>query len=74
MGRWCVLWLLDQGHPGPKKRVLGHPGEAQNGTNYPMIMPVRALEGIDALGLDDEVKAMFLSENARRVFKLESCD
>jgi len=44
------------------------------GTNYPMIMPVKALEGIDALGLDDEVKAMFLSENARRVFKLESSD
>ncbi|MGD0331625.1 MAG: amidohydrolase family protein [Xanthobacteraceae bacterium] len=40
------------------------------GTNYPMIMPVKALEGIEALGLDDEVKAMFLCENARRVFKL----
>jgi predicted TIM-barrel fold metal-dependent hydrolase len=37
-----------------------------------MIMPIKALEGIDALRLDDEVKAMFLSENARRVFKLES--
>jgi predicted TIM-barrel fold metal-dependent hydrolase len=42
------------------------------GTNYPMIMPIKALEGIDALRLDDEVKAMFVSENARRVFKLES--
>jgi len=42
------------------------------GTNYPMIMPIKALEGIDALHLDDQVKAMFLAENARRVFKLAS--
>ncbi len=40
------------------------------GTNYPMIMPIKALEGIDALSLDHEVKTMFLAENARRVFKL----
>jgi predicted TIM-barrel fold metal-dependent hydrolase len=40
------------------------------GTNYPMIAPAHALDGIDALGLDDEAKTMFLAENARRVFKL----
>lgn len=40
------------------------------GTNYPMIAPFKAIEGIDALGLDGQGKAMFLAENAQRVFKL----
>lgn len=38
------------------------------GTNYPMITPERALRGLDELGLDDEAKALFLAENARRVY------
>jgi predicted TIM-barrel fold metal-dependent hydrolase len=33
-------------------------------------MPARALESIDALGLDDQAKAMFLGGNAARVFRL----
>ncbi len=40
------------------------------GTNYPMLSPSRCLEQLDGLGLDDENKAKFLSENAKRVFKL----
>lgn len=40
------------------------------GTNYPMISPARALEHLDALGLDEEVKGLFLGGNAERVFKL----
>ncbi len=40
------------------------------GSNYPMITPAKALEGLDALGLDDETKALFLGENALRVFGL----
>jgi predicted TIM-barrel fold metal-dependent hydrolase len=40
------------------------------GSNYPMILPAKALEGFDALSLDDEAREMFLSGNARRVFKL----
>ncbi len=40
------------------------------GTNYPMIMPAKALAGLEALGLDDQTKALFLGENAQRVFKL----
>jgi predicted TIM-barrel fold metal-dependent hydrolase len=40
------------------------------GTNYPMITPARALDGIEALGLDDEAAALFLAGNARRVFRL----
>lgn len=40
------------------------------GTNYPMIMPAKALEGIESLALDEETKALFLSGNAKRVFDL----
>lgn len=40
------------------------------GTNYPMIVPAKALEGLDGLQLDDEARALFLGDNARRVFKL----
>ena len=40
------------------------------GTNWPMIAPQKALEGLDALGLDDATRAAFLSGNAARVFKL----
>jgi uncharacterized protein len=42
------------------------------GTNYPMITPTRALEGLDALALDDEARALFLEGNARRVFALDA--
>jgi uncharacterized protein len=41
------------------------------GSNWPMIPPARALAGLDALGLDDEARALFLAGNARRVFNLE---
>ncbi|MEM9284472.1 MAG: amidohydrolase family protein [Pseudomonadota bacterium] len=40
------------------------------GTNYPMILPAKALEGLESLGLSDEVSALFLSGNARRIFGL----
>jgi uncharacterized protein len=40
------------------------------GTNHPMISPFRALEHLDDLGLDDEVRARYLDGNARRVFGL----
>jgi hypothetical protein len=40
------------------------------GTNYPMIAPQQALEGLAALGLDDAVRSPFLGDNAKRVFKL----
>lgn len=41
------------------------------GSNYPMITPAKCLEHLDTLGLDEEVKNLFLYENAKRVFKLE---
>ena len=40
------------------------------GTNFPMISPAKALAGLDALGLPDEVASLFLAGNAKRVFGL----
>jgi predicted TIM-barrel fold metal-dependent hydrolase len=40
------------------------------GSNYPMIAPAAALEDLDALGLDEECRELFLDGNARRVFGL----
>ena len=40
------------------------------GTNYPMIMPDKALEGLPELALGDDVQSLFLSGNACRVFNL----
>ncbi len=42
------------------------------GTNYPMITPAKALEGLDELGLDEEARSLFLRGNAARVFRLEA--
>lgn len=38
------------------------------GSNYPMIPPAKALDGLDALALDDEARQLFLAGNAQRVF------
>ena len=35
-----------------------------------MITADKALEGLDALGLDEEAKTLFLAGNAQRVFDL----
>ena len=40
------------------------------GTNYPMIMPEKALDGLDQLNLDAETRNLFLGGNAARVFGL----
>lgn len=40
------------------------------GANYPMVSAKQCLEELDALGLDQEAKSLFLAGNARRVFKL----
>jgi predicted TIM-barrel fold metal-dependent hydrolase len=40
------------------------------GSNWPMIAPRKALEGIEDLGLPDETRAAFLAGNAARVFRL----
>jgi len=40
------------------------------GTNYPMILPAKALEGLETLALNPQSQYMFLGGNAQRVFKL----
>lgn len=40
------------------------------GTNYPMIPPALALKDLPALNLSDDSRALFLGENAKRVFGL----
>jgi predicted TIM-barrel fold metal-dependent hydrolase len=44
------------------------------GTNYPMILPQHALADLDQLELEEEVRSLYLAENARRVFKLGPVD
>jgi predicted TIM-barrel fold metal-dependent hydrolase len=51
-----------QGRGGRRKVLFG--------SNFPMLTPARALEGLDGLGLDDEARALFLEGNAERVFAL----
>jgi predicted TIM-barrel fold metal-dependent hydrolase len=40
------------------------------GSNYPMLNPQTCLDELDQLGLDDEVRRLFLHDNARAVFNL----
>lgn len=40
------------------------------GTNYPMLTPDACLKELDVLGLEPEVRELFLSKNARDVFVL----
>jgi len=40
------------------------------GTHCPMTQPVKPLEGLDSLGMDDEIKTLSLAGNAQRAFKL----
>ena len=40
------------------------------GTNYPMMTPAKALEGLDALALDEDTREQFLFKTAERVFNL----
>lgn len=49
--------------------LRGHGGgKVMFGTNYPMIRPAHALEGLDALGLDEATRARFLGATAARVY------
>ena len=44
------------------------------GSNWPMLAPATCLAEVDALGLDDAAKALFLAGNAARLFKLDVAD
>jgi predicted TIM-barrel fold metal-dependent hydrolase len=46
-------------------------GKVLFGSNWPMIAPRKALEGLDGLGLSSEVREAFLAGNASRVFALQ---
>ncbi len=41
------------------------------GTNYPMITPEKALQGLDGLGMDPQAQELFLYGNAQRVFSIQ---
>jgi predicted TIM-barrel fold metal-dependent hydrolase len=45
-------------------------GKVLFGTNYPMILPEKALTGLNELELDDGQRASFLGGNAAKVFRL----
>jgi uncharacterized protein len=59
-------------YPAELVRYLRQDGRAKVmfGTNWPMIAPEKALEGIDDLALDPGACRRFLSTNARAVFGL----
>ena len=61
-------------HPAQRVEYMRSNGRRKVlfGTNFPMIQPEKALEGLDALGLDEEGQALFLAGNARRVFRLDA--
>ena len=40
------------------------------GTNYPMIFPHQAIDGLDDLGLDAAARELFVEGNARRLLGL----
>ncbi len=50
--------------PGARKVLFG--------TNYPMIQPAKCVAQLEALELSADTRRLFLSENAKRVFRLES--
>ena len=60
----------------PQSLVAYLAGHGRNkvmfGTNWPMIAPKKALEGLDGLGLDVKGRALFLAGNAARVFRLDA--
>jgi len=64
-------WTVKR-YPEPLVRFLRTNGrkKVMFGTNYPMIPPAKALEGLNELGLSPEAQEDFLGENARRVFKI----
>ena len=40
------------------------------GSNFPMLTPAQALDGLDDLGLDEETRGLFLAGNAQRLLGL----
>ncbi|MCA9298782.1 MAG: amidohydrolase, partial [Phycisphaerales bacterium] len=61
-------------YPAQLVEYMKHNGRAKVlfGTNFPMIPHAKALSGLGALELGDDIERLFLAENARRVFALDS--
>ena len=61
-----------QRYPAPLVEYLRGHGRHKVlfGSNWPMIAPAHALEGLDALGLDEATRSLFLGGNAQRVYRL----
>ena len=57
-------------HPPQLVDYLRHHGgrKVLFGSNYPMISPAKALDGLDDLELSPETRALFLGGNAQRVY------
>ena len=61
-------------YPPELVRYMGTRGGARKvmfGSNWPMIAPAAALEGLGALGLDADTTELFLGGNARRVLDVQ---
>jgi predicted TIM-barrel fold metal-dependent hydrolase len=61
-------------YPPELVRYIGSRGGRRKvmfGTNFPMIAPAQAIEGIEELELDEEARELFLEGNAHRVFGLD---
>ena len=59
-GEWTLAEAADWFRRFGIERVLF-------GTNYPMILPQHALKDLDALGLDEQARELFLAGNAQRL-------
>ncbi|MBT8463921.1 MAG: amidohydrolase [Deltaproteobacteria bacterium] len=60
-------------YPEALVRFMKGPGRRKVlfGSNFPMIQPSKCIAQLDSLGLSDDVRRLFLSENARKVFELD---
>ena len=58
-----IGWMLPKISSTRRRKVLF-------GTNWPMIAPRKALEGLDHLALGADVEQAFLAGNAQRVFSI----
>jgi predicted TIM-barrel fold metal-dependent hydrolase len=60
-------------YPEALVRFMKGPGKRKVlfGSNFPMIQPAKCMAQLDALGLSDETRRLFIYENAVEVFRLE---
>ena len=76
MDRACIDKALISAWEAPRPQALldflrGHgKRKVLFGTNYPMITPEQALDGLSSLALNSETRDLFLGGNATSVFNL----